>query len=376
MGSMRWREALVAIAALFIVSRGALVLLAVLLENNIPLGYHGPSFSLAPVLASLTGSDSPFLLGIAAEGYHAEPVREAFRDWAFFPLYPLLVRAFSVLTLGDVAIAGVVVANIAFVAALAVLYALAARHLDHDRAVRSLAFVALAPGAVAFAMAYTDSLFLLLAASAFLAAERGRWWLMALLYGLACLTRLQGLVLGLPLAMLVAEANGGWRSMASWRTPRLLWLAAGPLGFGAFAAYLGATFGDPLGMLHAQEAWSNIGKPETGNVTPVLDRFDPIVLLLVGLLCFYLFLIVFFRADRVPMAHGVLAVAMLGVTFVSMFVNTTLLQSFARYMAVIWPFSWVLSSRRGRTFELAGVAGVAALFVVFAVLNFTQALAP
>jgi hypothetical protein len=373
---MRWREALVAITALFIVSRGALVLLAVFLENNIPLGYHGPSFSSAPVLTSLTGSDAPFLLGIAAEGYHAEPVREAFRDWAFFPLYPIVVRAFSVLTLGDVAIAGVVVANLAFVAALAVLYALAARHLDHDRAVRSLAFVALAPGAVAFAMAYTDSLFLLLAASAFLAAERGRWWLMALLYGLACLTRLQGLVLGLPLAILVAEANGGWRSIAAWRTRRLLWLAAGPLGFGAFAAYLGATFGDPIGMLHAQEAWGNIGKPNTGSVTPVLDRFDPIVLLLVGVLCFYLFLFVYLRADQVPAAHGVLSVAMLGVTFASMFVNATLLQSFARYMAVIWPFNWVLATRRTRTFELAGLAGFAALFMVFAVLNFTQVLAP
>ena len=47
-------------------------------------------------------------------------------------------------------------------------------------------------GAVAFGMAYTDSLFLLLAAGAFLAGEQRRWWLMALLYGLASLTRLQG----------------------------------------------------------------------------------------------------------------------------------------------------------------------------------------
>ena len=43
MPTMRWREALVAIAALFILSRGALVLVALFLENNIPLGYHGPT---------------------------------------------------------------------------------------------------------------------------------------------------------------------------------------------------------------------------------------------------------------------------------------------------------------------------------------------
>lgn len=376
MRPMRWREALIAIAALFIVSRGALVLIALILEQSVPLGYHGPTYATGSLLTSLTGSDAVYLLGIAADGYHAEPVREAFRDWAFFPLYPLVTRTVSIFTLGNVAVAGVIVSNVSFVAALVVLYRIAAAHLDHGRALRSLAFVAFAPGAVAFAMAYTDSLFLLLAAAGVLAAEQRRWWLMALLYWLACLTRFQGLVLGIPLAILIAESNGGWRSMASWRTPRLLWLVAGPLGFGVFAGYLGATFGDPLGMLHAQEAWGNIGRPETGNTTPVLDRLDPIVLLLVGVLVAYVFLLVFMRADRMAVAHRAFAVVMLAATFAAMFANATLIQSFARYMAVAWPFSWILANRRAPAFELAGVAGVAALFVVFAVLNFTQALAP
>ena len=374
-GPVRWREAAVAIAALFVVTRGALVLVAIFLENNIPLDYRGLSFSSAPLLTSLTGTDSVYLLGIAAEGYHAEPVHLAFRDWAFFPLYPLVVRIASILTLGNVAVAGVLVANLAFVAALAVLYRLSLNHLDHDRAVRSLAFVALAPGAVAFAMAYTDSLFLLLAAGAFLAAEQRRWWVMALLYGLATLTRLQGVLLGIPLAILIAGANmpteAGWRSLVAWRTPKLAWLATGPLAFGLFAAYLGATFGDPLGMFTAQKAWSQIGQEPTGPVTPVLDRFDPIVLLLVGVLVLYLFLFVFRRKDRLPAAYTALAL----VTVVTALASGRL-QSMARYLAVAWPFDWLLASRRAAWFELTGLAAFAALFVVHAVLHFTQALAP
>ncbi|NJD27514.1 MAG: hypothetical protein FIA92_04385 [Chloroflexi bacterium] len=376
MQAMRWREAGAAIAALFVVSRGILVLLALFLENNIPLGYAGPAFDERIVLRSLTGSDSVYLLGIAAEGYHAEPVSQAFRDWAFFPLYPLVTRAASVLTLGDITIAGILVANLAFVAALAVLYRLALNHLDHDRAVRSLAFVTFAPGAVAFAMAYTDSLFLLLAAGAFLAAEHRRWWLMAVLYGLATLTRAQGLLIGLPLAVLIANDMGGWRHVESWRSRRMFWLLAGPLGFGAFALLLGLSFGEPFGMLKAQEAWSNIGRPATGNTTPVLDRFDPIVLLLIGILCLYTFLLVYLRHDRFPAAHVVLVAVMWIGTFGAMFLNTSLLQSVARYMAVAWPFSWVLAKRKARWFELVGLAGLAALFVVFAALHFTQALAP
>jgi Gpi18-like mannosyltransferase len=368
---MRWRPALATIAALFLISRGALVLVALLLENSIPLSYHGPTFSTEPLLRSLTGSDSVYLLGIAAEGYHAAPVQAAFRDWVFFPLYPLVTRAASVLTLGDIAVAGVLVSNAAFVAALAVLYRLAALRLEPDRALRSLAFVALAPGAVAFAMAYSDSLFLLLAAGAFLAAEQRRWPLLALLYALATLTRLQGLLLAIPLAMLIAESSGGWRHAASWRTPALGFLIAGPLAFGAFAAYLGTSFGEPFGMLTAQQAWSDIGNAAAGNTTAVLNRFNPIVLLLVGTLCFYLFLFVYFRADRMPAPYAALA----AVTLLTA-LATGRLQSIARYLAVGWPFAWTLAGRRSAWFELLGISAFAALFVIDAMLHFTQALAP
>jgi hypothetical protein len=368
---MRWKEAAVAILALFLLTRGVLVLLALFLENSIPLDYHGPAYASGPILASLTGSDSVYLLGIAAEGYHDEPVRLAFRDWAYFPLYPLVVKAFSVVTLGNIALAGVIVSNFAFLAALAALYRLSLLHLDHDRAVRGLAFTALAPGAVAFAMAYSDSLFLLLAVGAFLAAERRSWALMALLYGLATLTRLQGLLLGIPLAVLIANAHGGWSSIAGWRTRQLGWLIAGPIAFAAFAGYLGWAFGDPLGMFTAQQAWSQIGQEPTGPVTPVLDRFDPIVLLLLGVLCLYLFLFVFRRADRLPAPYFALALVTVLTTLA-----TGRLQSSGRYLAVAWPFSWLLANRRSAWFEAFGLALFAALFVLHAVLNFTQALAP
>ena len=377
MRPMRWREAGVAIAAIFLLSRSALVLVATFLENNVPLSYHGNTFSAAPILRSLTGTDSIYYLGIAAEGYHSQPVYQAFRDWAFFPLYPIVTKVVSILTFGDVALAGVLVANLAFVAALAVIYRLSLSYIDHDRSVRTLAFVAFAPGAVAFAMAYSDSLYLLLSAGAFLAVVRGQWWLMGLLYALATLTRLPGLLLGIPLAIAIAEQNGGWRSAAAWRSaaslrsPRLLWLAAGPIAFGLFMAYLGATFGDPLGMFTAQQAWSDIGRPGTGNSTPVVDRFDPLVLLLVGTLVLYLFLFVFRRKDRLPASATALA-------FVS--VITALasgrLQSIARYLAVAWPFDWLLASRRAAWFELTGLAFFGALFVIHAMLHFTQALAP
>jgi hypothetical protein len=367
MQAMRWREAGAAIAALFVVSRGALVLIATFLERNIPLTYHGPTYSSAPILSSLTGSDSVYLLGIAAGGYHSEPISKGFLDWAFFPLYPIVTRLVSFLTFGDIALAGVLVSNVAFIAALVVLYRLAVPHLGHDVAVRSLAFVALAPGAVAFAMAYTDSLYLLLAAGAFLAAEQRRWWLMGLLYGLASLTRLQGLLLGLPLLILVYQSAGTWRS---WRYG---WLLGGPIGLSLFASYLGARFGDPLGMLTAQRAWSDIGKPGSGPsaTISVVDRLDPLVLLLIAVLVAYVFLLVFIRGDRTPAAYCVLIAVALVTVPASM-----RLESLGRYLGVVWPFSWILAARTAGWFRMVGVGAAGAVFVIFAVLNFTQALAP
>jgi Dolichyl-phosphate-mannose-protein mannosyltransferase len=373
MQAMRWREAGAAITALFVVTRGALIVVAALLEKNIPLAYHGPTYSSAPILSSLTGSDSVYLLGIAAGGYHAEPISKGFLDWAFFPLYPILTRAVSFLTFGDIAVAGVLVANVSFIAALIVLYRLAFPHVGHDVAVRSLAFVALAPGAVAFAMAYTDSLYLLLAAGAFLAAEQRRWPLMAVLYALATLTRPQGILLGLPLLILIVQATDGLGDRISWLNPRLAWLAAGPIALAAFAAYLGATFGDPLGFINATRAWLDIGKPGAGpsGAIQVIDRFDPIVLLVVGVLVAYTFLLVFFRRDRIPLAYSTFAVLAVITPFASTTINST-----ARFMAAVWPFSWVLAGRKAAWFQLVGLAAFFGLFVTYAVLNFTQALAP
>jgi hypothetical protein len=194
---------------------------------------------------------------------------------------------------------------------------------------------------------------------------------MALLYALATLTRLQGLLLAIPLAILIAETSGGWRHVASWRTPAFAFLIAGPLAFGAFALYLGSAFGEPFGMLTAQQAWSDIGNAAAGNTTPVLNRFNPIVLLLVGTLCFYLFLFVYFRADRMPAPHAALA----AVTLLTA-LATGRLQSIARYLAVAWPFAWALAGRRAAWFELLGISAFGAVFVIDALLHFTQALAP
>jgi hypothetical protein len=85
----------------------------------------------------------------------------------------------------------------------------------------------------------------------------------------------------------------------------------------------------------------------------------------------YLFLFIFRRPDRLPASYTALAL----VTVITALASGRL-QSMGRYLAVAWPFDWLLANRRAAWFELVGLAAFGALFAIHAMLHFTQALAP
>jgi hypothetical protein len=203
---------------------------------------------LAPELLSpLARWDAVWYLRIADSGYGSSPVRAA-----FFPLYPLLVRGLAIPLGGSPAAllaASYLVALAAFVGALALLYRLASLELGRPLARPVVLLVAVFPAAVFFGAPYAESLFLLLAAAAFLAARTEHWaWAGAAAAG-ASSTRSAGVLLLLPLAML-------WWSSRQRRARDGAWLALAPLGLAAYALSLGVAEGDALRFLDVQEAWS------------------------------------------------------------------------------------------------------------------------
>ena len=99
-----------------------------------------------------------------------------------------------------------------------------------------------------YGASYTESLFLLATVAAFFHARRGEWGAACVWGALAGLTRPNGFVLCIPLALLALRARAG--------SPRA-WLAvAAPLGgLAAFSLYLLAHTGNPLAWLDAHAAW-------------------------------------------------------------------------------------------------------------------------
>ena len=234
---VRW--ALLRILAIFLVARVLVLACALGIEAlATPVG-AGPEGALLQatdrvLLDSLTFVDGVYYVGIASDGYQPGAVNGPYPEVVFFPLYPALVSATAVIIGGDVAVSAVLVANVAGFFALLAVYALARLRLAVGSAMLAVALVALQPGAVAFSMAYSDSLFLLLVCSSLLAAERGSRPTAGLLALLAALTRLQGGLLVVPLLVLCWTQDGG-RPRASW-----LWALAAPLGT-LFVAWLMAS---------------------------------------------------------------------------------------------------------------------------------------
>lgn len=237
--------------ALFLAIRAAIWVLAVLVvtlfEDRLDperLTWDRPRLhELGPVVDVWARWDSDWYIRIA-EGWY---------DWpsgtpAFFPLYPTLVGGLGRILVGQYVLAGVIVSLVAATAAVSLLYRLVAEKLGSDVALLSIAYLAVFPTSLFLGAVYSEAVFLLLAISAFLAAEKQRPGWAGLLTGLAILTRFQGVAILPALAWFV------------WRSPdrrRSAWTLFVPVG--AFLLYplaLWASIGHPLAFQQAQaETW-------------------------------------------------------------------------------------------------------------------------
>lgn len=264
--------------------------------------------------------DTNWYLAIAAQGYIVEG------STVYMPLYPLLVSVLQRVTVSPM-FAALMVSNLALVGALALLYRLAVDVLGTEPARRTLAFFLLFPTSFFLFGAYTESLFLLLALAALLSARRERWLLAALFGALAALTRLQGVVLLIPLAYL------WWRGRRDW------WAGAGLVLIPAVTAlFLALT---SLSLLNTYESqlharfvwpWENIAAALSlvgqGGASPV-DLLN-----LAATLGFGALLIPLWR--RLPREFGLLALAMFLAPLFRM-TTTQPLVSMTRYVLAVVP---------------------------------------
>jgi hypothetical protein len=294
-----------------------------------------PYLGVAPAqnigLALWQRFDANWYLKIAARGYDGSD-----GSTVYFPLYPMLIRVFSWIM--DPLFAALLISNIALIGVLVLLYRLASKLVDVATTRRALAYLLMFPTAFFLMGAYTESLFLLFTLGNFHAASQRRWVWAALWGACAALTRLQGVLLLIPLLYML------WRERKTfaWKEfiLRGLPLALIPLSTFSFLAYSNLSlFNTYQGTLNArfvfpwENIWAAVSVLAHGEGA-IVDALNLIVTL--GSLA-----IMVPVWKKLPLEYTLYALLML---IAPMFRMTTLqpLVSMSRYAVVIFPMFIIL----------------------------------
>lgn len=212
---------------------------------------HRQGHGVWPVLA--TQWDADWYLGIAGHGY-ARELGTAFdaNNLAFFPLYPVLVRAVAALTPGSPAGAGLGIAVVASLVAAWGVFAVGDRlHGQRVGVLLTVLWAALPVGLVQW-MGYTESLFTAFAAWSLYAVLSGRWLWAGALAALAGLTRPTGVAVA---AAVTVTALLSLRRRFDARV--LAGAVLAPLGWLAYVGWVGLRLGRWDGYFAVQRLWHN-----------------------------------------------------------------------------------------------------------------------
>jgi hypothetical protein len=317
--------------------------------------------------------DSGWYLDIARRGYYWSADGQS--SIAFFPLYPMLVRAVAwPFGGGDRAVwlAPISGSAVSYFLALVALHRLTERVSgDRETARRTVLYLAIFPFALFFTRVYAESIFLLTSVLAVSAAWDNKWWRAGVWAALATLARPNGILIGVPLLVLALRGRPSVKQAAL----RLSALTPAPLALAGFCAFAYSLSGDPLAWLHAQAQWGySLGHPPWQLLLSLLGR-----VLKHGAYDY------FFVSTMAPfrLFHGLAAILVLTITpavfkrlgpafgtyvLVSLLVplSGNALEGIGRYSAVLFPVFMTLGAvRSARAHEALLITGslLRALFI-------------
>ncbi len=222
--------------------------------------------------------DAGWYSGIVTNGYMKEPSEHPNGDaanWAFFPLYPLLVRFFVWLTGLSAGYAGVISSTIFLVIALVFVFRYISITRNSCYAFSVIVLMAFGPYSFYYSSLYTESLFVALTAICFYFLEKERWLLCGIFGALLSATRPVGVFFFIPLLLKIItpyvikhESLFGTIKSVINNEKQVFSLLLVPAGLFAYMTYLYFYVGDPFAFQHIQISWGR----ENGNPFIVLYR--------------------------------------------------------------------------------------------------------
>lgn len=200
---------------------------------------HSGRFS-SDFFENLTNWDGGHFVGIAKYGYTQN------FQYAFFPLYPILIRGVNQL-IQNYTLSSVLISVLSSLLAINVLYRLVSADFNKKIAQAAVLWLLFFPTSFYFLTAYSEGLFFLFVISTFLFLRKGNLFLATVFAALSSATRLTGLAVVLALMVEVLQTRGVGRK--NW------YVFLSPLGFLLYCFYLFQQAGDPFYFLQAELHW-------------------------------------------------------------------------------------------------------------------------
>ena len=236
------------ILKLFLFWRANLLLLTYIGSLIFPKVANGGIGAIGPnkefdFWASWAQWDGGHFVNIANFGYFAQ------QEYAFFPLFPFLIKTASFLLFGNTILAGLLIANISFFLFLIFFYKLAYKKFGKKTAVLSLVTLLTFPTAFFAGGVYSESIFLLLAVLTLYWLENKKVLVAASFAALASFTRFIAIFLIIPVAYSYFQMFKLNNSL------RVLLIPFSVSGFLIYSSYLYFKFQDPLYFLTVETSW-------------------------------------------------------------------------------------------------------------------------
>ena len=159
-------------------------------------GDYGEGISFCDFLEAWKRWDSAHYLNIAENGYAGAIEDGKHLFLVFFPLYPWLIRALHMLV-GDYRLAGILISTVCFGIGNVFLDKLMRLEFGQEEAGRAAALLAVFPFSFFFGSILTESLYFAILSAFFWFLRKHRWSGVAAVGFLACLTKVQGVLLTL-----------------------------------------------------------------------------------------------------------------------------------------------------------------------------------
>lgn len=244
------------ILVLFVSTRLVLMVIGVLSRSLLERQYGKQYIYSSQLWLDIWGVwDSYWYIDIAKNGYSAQigtSFSQTQANYAFFPLYPMLMRLVGTILGDKYYIAGIIISNICAIVACFFLYKLIKLKLNSVISLRSLKFLLVAPTAFILSGVFTESLYLMLAIFCFYFAAKRQWLLVGIAGFFLALTRSLGCLIIIPMLYEYLQSKEFQFKKIKYD---ILFLLLIPLGLFLFALYNYHLTGNFLAFSQIQSGW-------------------------------------------------------------------------------------------------------------------------